>query len=175
MKRTFLSMSLGLAVLTGPTVIGQEAETPRKTKKERIAAVAPSQPERSAAAAAVPGRKQLSPFNMASSFVGAVVHSGDGKVIGKVHDLVFDLDKGELAYAVISLDGANGQERQVAVPTRALKPAEGANHLVLNMSESVLAAAEGLQEGEWPGTDIFAVGAPGGAESGTASSDSEQK
>jgi hypothetical protein len=79
--------------------------------------------------------------------------------------------RGELSYAVIALNAGEGKGRTVAVPTRALKLAEG--HLLLNMSEAVFAAAEGLQEGAWPGTDAFAVGGPAETESGKASSGAE--
>jgi sporulation protein YlmC with PRC-barrel domain len=159
-----LFITIGLAALVGTGISAQEnapkpvAEKVEATKPEAVQAAAP---------------QQITTFNKASTFIGSAVQSAEGKAIGKVQDLVFDLERGELAYAVVALNGANGATRQVAVPTRALKPAEG--HLVLNMSEAVLAAAEGMQEGDWPGTDVFAVGGPAQAESGGASSESSQK
>jgi sporulation protein YlmC with PRC-barrel domain len=160
MKRAFLIA--GLAAFMGANATAQEAGAKPETAKGSAA-------KAETAPAAPP--KQLSQFNKASTFIGSAVKSSDGKAMGKVQDLVFDLERGELAYAVVALDSANGKGRNVAVPTRALKAAEG--HLVLNMSEAVVAAAEGLQEGDWPGTDIFAVGGPAGAESGTARSEEE--
>jgi sporulation protein YlmC with PRC-barrel domain len=161
MKRAMLTMSL--AAFTGlANVNGQEAETPKG--KETTASV-PAEEQ----------KRQLSPFNKASTLIGSAVQAANGKAMGKVQDLVFDLDKGELAYVVIALEAGNGKARQVAVPTRALKPADGANHVVLNMSESVLAATEGLQDGDWPATNVFAVGAAAQAESGTASSSAEEE
>lgn len=111
---------------------------------------------------------KISTLNKATSFVGANVINQTGEHIGKVQDLVFDLGKGELSYAVLALAGENS--RKVAVPVRSLKIADGEKRLVLNMSESVLAAAEGITEGEWPATDVFAVGGPAEGETGSGSS-----
>ena len=172
MKRAFLT--IGLAAVVSLTISGQDsgikpapvsgdAKRPATAVRAPTAVLAPSE-----TAAQASSEPKLSSFNKASTLIGSAIKSAGGKPIGKVSDLVFDLERGALAYAVISVDAASGKARQVAVPVRALKPAEG--HLVLNMSESVLAAAEGLQEGDWPGTDVFAIGGPAGAESGTASS-----
>ena len=106
----------------------------------------------------------------ASSLLGSAVKNSEGKEIGKVQDLVFDLEKGEMGYAVLSLVG-DGIERNVAVPIRALKGDPAGKFIMLNMSESVLAAAESVTEGNWPASDIFAVGGPAESETGTASSE----
>lgn len=115
------------------------------------------------------GKAGVSAFNKASSFVGATVMNQKGEQVGKVQDLVFDLEKGELGYVVLSLE-SSGTKRSVPVPIRALKVAEGEKHLVLNMSESILAAAESVGEGEWPAADIFAVGGPAESETGSGTS-----
>lgn len=108
----------------------------------------------------------------ASSLLGSTVKNAEGKEIGKVQDLVFDLEKGEMGYAVLALNG-EGNERSVPVPVRALKGDSAGKFVTLNMSESVLAAAESVTDGNWPAADIFAVGGPAEAESGSASSESE--
>ena len=168
MKRMLSAISL--AMLAGVAISAQDSsqelskQTPPKTPQKvtadtPVAAVQPAQPT------------QLSPFNKASTFLGSSIQSVNGKPLGKVLDLVFDFERGELAYVVISLDSGNGKTRNVAVPPRALKPA--AAHLILNISEPVVAAAESLQEGDWPETNIFAVGAPAATEAGTATSKTE--
>ena len=63
----------------------------------------------------------------------------------------------------------------VPVPMTALKPAEGKDHLVLNMSESVLAAAASVTNDNWPDVDAFAVGAPASAERGQGKSSQDQR
>jgi hypothetical protein len=100
------------------------------------------------------------------------VEDSAGKPLGTVQDLVFDLDKGELGYAVLSLNNAGSTNRIVPVPLTALKPVGGNNAaaLVLNMSTSVLAAAPGIGNDKWPEVDAFAVGGPARAETGSGSS-----
>jgi hypothetical protein len=105
----------------------------------------------------------------ASTFIGNSVTFANGKQIGKVEDLVFDANKGQIGYAVIVLES-----RRVAVPITALRPA-GECQWTLNMSEAVLAAAEGLQEDNWPAVDAFALGGPPKAETGSAKSDAAGK
>jgi len=161
MKRLFLT--IGLVTLMGAPAFSQEASAKVSTTKIGV----------DKHGAQTPAPEKLATFNKASTFVGSTVKSAEGKPIGKVQDIVFDLEQGEVGYAVLALNESVGRMRIVAVPTRALKPADG--HLVLNLSEAVLAAAEGLQEGDWPGMDAFAVGGPAQAESGTASSSSEKK
>lgn len=117
------------------------------------------------------GNTQVTSVNKASSFIGTKVHNSGDQPIGEVQDLVFDLNKGQIGYAVVVLDAAGGPEaRKVPIPVTALKAKPGEDYLTLNMSESVLAAAAGVTEGEWPAVDIFAVGGPAEAESGTGSS-----
>lgn len=111
----------------------------------------------------------ISTFSKASSFLGSIVRNAEGKELGTVQDLVFDLEERQLSYAVLALAEESGS-RIVSVPVRALKPVAGEKHLLLNMSESILAAAESLRDGEWPAANIFAIGSPAKSETGTARS-----
>jgi len=110
---------------------------------------------------------KISAFQKASTFLGMAVKSTDGKDLGKVSDLVFDPATARIGYAVLSLGGSAASAREVAVPVTALKPG-GASNLVLNLSEPVLAASEGLAQGDWPPIDAFAVGGPAESETGEA-------
>ena len=105
------------------------------------------------------------------------VQSEKSGSLGKVVDLVFDPEKGKIAYVVIEIERGEGQ-RKVPVPLRALKPAEGQKHLVLNMSEPLLAAAPGVTADDFPPLDAFAVdeseagiGGSARSEKGSASSE----
>jgi sporulation protein YlmC with PRC-barrel domain len=150
--------TVGVAGLLALPIAAQDKTAPKAETPHQSAKI--SVPESASA------KPRLNFFNKASSFLGAPVKNAEGKDIGKVQDLVFDLEKGRLGYIVLSM----GEGRSVSVPVTALKPVEGQSHLLLNMTESVLAAAESLQEGDWPATDIFAVGGPAESESGSASS-----
>lgn len=153
--------SLAMVGLLGASASAQEKSTP-----------AGSQPLEQGTSSSSESRSKISTFNKATSFVGATVMNEKGEQIGKVRDLVFDLEKGELGYVVLAL-GSGERSRNVPVPVRSLKVADGEKHLVLNMSESILAAAEGVAEGEWPATDLFAVGGPAESETGSGSSSAE--
>lgn len=151
--------------LLGTVAFAQDA-TPASEAAKRESA---SQIQEAPASAST---RKISSFNKATSFVGSAVMNDKGEQIGKVQDLVFDLEKGELGYVVMSLD-VGGKSRSVPVPIRALKPGEGEKRLVLNMNEAILASAETVSEGEWPSTDVFAIGGPASSEVGAASSAEE--
>ena len=97
---------------------------------------------------------------------GMAVTDSGGKAVGKVQDLVFDLESCKLAYAVLAL----GENRIVPVPISALKRLQSGDHFVLNLSPSLLAAAPGIQNDDWPAVDAFAVGAPAQSEIGQGKS-----
>jgi len=105
---------------------------------------------------------RINAFNKASSVIGMSVQDLSGKILGKVQDLVFDFESNRLGYAVLAL----GENRIVAVPITALKRAESRDHFVLNMNPSLLAAAPGIQNDDWPTVDTFAVGSAAQSETG---------
>jgi hypothetical protein len=108
-------------------------------------------------------------FNKASSVIGLPVKDSSGHVLGKVQDLVFDLESNKLGYAVLDL----GDKRMVPVPITALKRGESKDHFVLNMTSALLAAAPGIQNDAWPAVDTFAIGAPAQSETGRGKSSDE--
>lgn len=119
---------------------------------------------------------RISVFQKASTFLGMEVKSGGNKTVGKVVDLVFDPDEGRIGYVLLAVKNGEGA-RNVAVPLSAAKPAQDADHLLLNMSEPLLAAAPGVAENDLPPVDAFqigedqqALGAPSPAETGSGSS-----
>ena len=116
---------------------------------------------------------EISDFQKASTFLGLEVKGAKNKTLGRVQDLVFDLDSGRLGYVVLETENA-GMKRTVPVPLSAVKPADGGGHLVLNMSEPLLAAAVGVEETELPPLNVFepgggeeAIGAPASTETET--------
>src|SRR6185369_10995763 len=62
-------------------------------------------------------------LSAATSFYARVVVDSDGDVLGSISDLILDLERGCVAYAVLSTGGFMGMgERMFAVPWRALRP-----------------------------------------------------
>lgn len=109
------------------------------------------------------------------SLIGKTVFDENGTEIGRVQDLVMDAEKGELGYVVLEVKG-DGEPMKLPVPERALKPGEREGTLVLNVSQSVLAALEVYRDEELPEADAFsvesetAVGRAAGSEEGSGTS-----
>ena len=118
-------------------------------------------------------KKQVTPVNKASSFIGMGVKNLQNEDIGKINDLVFDPQKGKISYAVLSIGGILGVgDKLIAVPVTSLKAQPGQNHLVLNMQKSQLESAPGLAAHNWPDLDAPGLGGSAGSESGTSSGSS---
>jgi hypothetical protein len=111
------------------------------------------------------------------SIIGKTVYDEKGRELGRIQDLVMDMERGELGYAVMEVKGEDGLK--LPVPARALQ--QGEDGLVLNVSPSVLGVLEIYRDEELPEPDAFsvegqeAVGGPAGAESGSEESEQNQK
>jgi hypothetical protein len=157
--KAYVGFMVGLVCVT---IVGQDSSSPAQT-------AANTEKQDANQELSSVESPQIGVFQKASCFIGTTVRQGTND-IGKVQDIVFDAEKGRLGYAVLSLNAkGTNVTRTVPVPLNALKPGENQDHLVLNMSESVLLAASGLANADWPAVDAFAVGAPAGTESGRAS------
>jgi hypothetical protein len=167
MKKIYTIVTAGLV---GFTLFAQDDLRPSDTARDSQAG--PSTNSVAVAGAGQSSSSRISDFNKASKFLKMQVTDATGKQLGKVQDLVFDLEKGQLGYAVLALNNGS-TNRIVPVPLTALKPAAGSNQLVLNMSSAVLAAAPGVGNDEWPRVEVFAVGGAAGAEKGTGSSSAQ--
>jgi sporulation protein YlmC with PRC-barrel domain len=74
-----------------------------------------------------------------------------GEHLGKIEDLMIDLENGRVAYAVLSFGGFLGLGNKLfAVPWEALsvKPEEHA--FALDVSKEILEKAEGFDKDDWP-------------------------
>jgi sporulation protein YlmC with PRC-barrel domain len=96
-------------------------------------------------ALAGPGRR----LSAATSFYARTVIDTDGEVLGSISDLMLDLDRGRIAYAVVATGGFMGiGERLFAVPWRALR-AMG-QQFVLECEHSALDTAPAFDRDHWP-------------------------
>jgi sporulation protein YlmC with PRC-barrel domain len=102
---------------------------------------------RHAARLSSPGRELVS----ATSLSGEHVLTRRGEPIGNVSELMLDVQRGRIAYAVVAHGGFMGiGERLHAIPWRALH-AEG-DCLVLDAERSTFLAAPGFDKEHWPHT-----------------------
>jgi sporulation protein YlmC with PRC-barrel domain len=91
------------------------------------------------------------------------VRNSAGEDLGKIEDLMVDLESGRIAYAVLSFGGFLKMGNKLfAVPWQALK-VDTANHqFILNVDKRVLETASGFDKDNWPdmadpkfGTDLY--------------------
>jgi hypothetical protein len=93
---------------------------------------------------------QAVPSNLSpgTSLCAQAVVDSTGEVLGSIVDLLLDLERGRIAYAVVASGGFLGVgERLVAVPWNALRP--DARHFVLQGSRSVLESGPVFEHEQW--------------------------
>lgn len=90
-----------------------------------------------------------------SSLKGMEVKNREGKDLGTIDELVFDLREGRVAYAALSYGGVLGVgDKLFAVPFEAFTVVHEPDdkYLVLNVSEQKLEAGRGFDKDKWPDT-----------------------
>jgi sporulation protein YlmC with PRC-barrel domain len=87
----------------------------------------------------------------ASTLTGDEVVNAQGDNLGKIEDVMLDLDRGRIAYAVLSFGGFLGMGNKLfAVPWDALKVDHEHKRLRLDMPKEKLEAAPGFDKDNWP-------------------------
>lgn len=130
--------------------------TPRQTAPGRADTTAgqPSDRQYSEAARATGlSSKGLSKVNKASGLIGMEVKNQQNEKIGKIDDLVIDLQSGRVAYAIVSSGGFLGLgDKLIAVPTGAFTSSAEENKVVLNMDKQRLQSAPIFDKSNWTDT-----------------------
>jgi sporulation protein YlmC with PRC-barrel domain len=87
----------------------------------------------------------------ASTVKGDKVINMAGENLGKIEDMMIDLENGRIAYAVISFGGFLGiGNKQFAIPVEALSVRPGERAFILNVSKEILEKAEGFDKDNLP-------------------------
>lgn len=91
------------------------------------------------------------PFVLSTSTVmGTKVKNLEGEDLGRIEDLMIDVDYGAVAYVVLSFGGFAGFGNKLfAVPWRALKPGPD-DEFVLKADRKTLENAPGFDKDNWP-------------------------
>jgi sporulation protein YlmC with PRC-barrel domain len=94
------------------------------------------------------------PKNLSStSLVGTSVRNPAGEDLGKIEDLMIDLDEGQVAYAVLSFGGFLGMgDKLFAVPFKAFRCDCENETMVLDTPKERLENAPGFDKSNWPDT-----------------------
>jgi len=93
-------------------------------------------------------------FLSADSIKGDKVVNRDGEHLGKIEELMIDLQDGRVAYAVLSFGGFLGMGSKLfAIPWKALTLRVHEHTFLLDIPKDVLKRAEGFDKDHWPTTN----------------------
>ena len=74
-----------------------------------------------------------------------------GEYLGRIEDLMIDLENGRVAYAVLSFGGFMGLGNKLfAVPWEALSVRPHEHAFALDVSKEILEKTEGFDKNDWP-------------------------
>lgn len=89
--------------------------------------------------------------NKASGLIGMEVRGSDGKALGKIHDIVFDLKTERVSYGVLNSGGGLfASDKLHAVPLRAFQISLDGTYLTLQADRARLEQARGFDPHNWP-------------------------
>ena len=87
----------------------------------------------------------------ASTLTGDAVRNPQGEDLGKVEDIMLDLDNGRVAYCVLSFGGFLGMgDKLFAVPWSAMTLDTEKHAFVLDVPKERLKDAPGFDKDDWP-------------------------
>lgn len=87
----------------------------------------------------------------AGTLKGDRVRNHDGDDLGKIEEIMIDLESGAVAYAVLSFGGFLGMgDKLFAIPWGALQIDEINREFILNASKEALENAPGFEQDSWP-------------------------
>lgn len=87
----------------------------------------------------------------ATSVIGDKVVNHQGDALGKIEEIMLDVDDNRIAYAVLSFGGFLGiGDKYFAVPWEALRLDANNKRFVLNESKERLENAPGFDKDDWP-------------------------
>jgi uncharacterized protein YjbJ (UPF0337 family)/sporulation protein YlmC with PRC-barrel domain len=87
----------------------------------------------------------------AGTFTGYRVVNPVGEDLGKIEDIVVDIESGHIAYAVLSFGGFLGFGNKLfAIPWEALKLSSHNDTFILHENKEVLENAPGFDKDHWP-------------------------
>jgi sporulation protein YlmC with PRC-barrel domain len=87
----------------------------------------------------------------ASSLIGDGVVNPQGEDLGKIEELMIDLNSGRVSYCVLSFGGFMGMgDKLFAIPWEAVTVDTDRKVFVLNVEKEVLEKAPGFDKNNWP-------------------------
>ena len=107
-----------------------------------------------------PNADQPQRLNKVSDFIGTTVENPQGDRLGKIDEVVMDLNSGRVSYAVLSVEHKLfANNKYIALPLASLKPSADGTRLILNADKDKIAQAQGFDRNNWPSINTPAWGA----------------
>lgn len=87
----------------------------------------------------------------ATTMIGDDVRSPSGEDLGKIEEIMIDVNSGSVAYAVLSFGGFLGMgDKLFALPWETLRPDLEKECFILNVDRDALEGAPGFDKDDWP-------------------------
>jgi sporulation protein YlmC with PRC-barrel domain len=87
----------------------------------------------------------------AESLIGDRVINPDGEDLGKIEEIMIEMDTGKVNYAVLSFGGIMGMgDKLFAIPWHLLRVDPDNRQFVLNIEKERLKTAPGFDKNDWP-------------------------
>lgn len=87
----------------------------------------------------------------ASTIINTSVENSYGENLGKIEELMVDLNSGRVAYAVLSFGGFLGMgDKMFALPFEALSIDTENEKIILDVDKEILENAPGFDKDNWP-------------------------
>jgi sporulation protein YlmC with PRC-barrel domain len=87
----------------------------------------------------------------AGTLMGDAVRNSAGEGLGKIEEIMIDVNNGKIAYAVLSFGGFLGiGDKLFAVPWDALTLNSASQEFILDVDKEVLENAPGFDKDNWP-------------------------
>jgi sporulation protein YlmC with PRC-barrel domain len=107
----------------------------------------------------VPADKTLGLVLSGTSLKGDRVVNYKGEDLGKIEEIMIDLDRGRVAYAVLSFGGFLGLgDKLFAIPWQAITVDTVKKQLILNADKALLEKAPGFDKDNWPDMADLSLG-----------------
>lgn len=137
---TLIASSLGLAA--GATLAADKPEMQAPTGMHKDAMTKQEQG----------ASKHSAALDMrASKVIGMKVHNAQGENLGKIDDIIVDVNNERVSYAILAFGGTMGMGSKLfAYPVSLFQPSADRDTLVLNVDKDRLKSAPGFERKNWP-------------------------
>jgi sporulation protein YlmC with PRC-barrel domain len=90
-------------------------------------------------------------MNKCSNLIGSTVQNAQGEKLGKISDIVLDLNNGRVSYCVLEVSHKiSATTKCLAVPIGAFQCSADETCLILNAEKEKVAQAQGIDHNDWP-------------------------